>query len=233
MICPFCGAEGPDNAKFCGNCGADLRSIGSAGASQHQQPQPQPQPEQSLFQAPQSAQSPQPPQPPQYEEPAQPRESIVHVPGAYTSNNAGAQRPASTPATSVPLSTNRDIALYILLTIITCGIYNYYFVYLLAEDANAICKDDGDETPGILIYILLNIITCGIYNIYWMYKLAERLKTNAPRYNTTLEQGGSEIMLWMILGLFTCGICSFVAMSFIIDNMNKLSQRYNQTYGLA
>ncbi len=39
MQCPHCGADNPDNAAFCGNCGAALGS--SRQAQQFQQPQMQ------------------------------------------------------------------------------------------------------------------------------------------------------------------------------------------------
>lgn len=217
MKCPYCGVELPEDAKFCGNCGGDLRSFAANDAAN----------ETAATEVPQAQQQ------SGYHEETQPAMSIVPTPAPQTSDNVGVPGNAGSPAGLAPLNTKRDIATYIILTIVTCGIYGYYYVYQLAQDANIICRDDGDETQGLGIYILLSIVTCGVYSYYWMYKLADRLKANAPRYNTNLTQGGSEVLLWLILGLFTCGVCSFVAMNIIIENMNKLSERYNETYGLV
>ena len=35
-----------------------------------------------------------------------------------------------------PLKTDRSLVSYILLSIITCGIYSYYFIYKMAYDVN-------------------------------------------------------------------------------------------------
>lgn len=55
----------------------------------------------------------------------------------------------------------RNIALCIILSIITCGIYGLYWIYKLTEDVNTL-KGDPNATSGGIV-ILLGIITCGIY----------------------------------------------------------------------
>lgn len=62
----------------------------------------------------------------------------------------------------------RNIALCIILSIITCGIYGLYWIYKLTEDVNTL-KGDPNATSGGIV-ILLGIITCGIYMWYWLYK---------------------------------------------------------------
>ena len=54
----------------------------------------------------------------------------------------------------------RNIALCIILSIITCGIYGLYWIYKLTEDVNTL-KGDPNATSGGIV-ILLGIITCGI-----------------------------------------------------------------------
>ena len=51
MQCSNCGSQNPQNAQFCGNCGANLQVGGAAGAQQAQQPTqpiPPPQPTQQM-----------------------------------------------------------------------------------------------------------------------------------------------------------------------------------------
>lgn len=76
------------------------------------------------------------------------------------------------------LNENRSLITYILLTIITCGIYGFYFIYSLAQDINVACQGDGERTPGLSTYLILSFITCGFYSLYWEYKLANRLYAN-------------------------------------------------------
>ena len=61
------------------------------------------------------------------------------------------------------LKDDRGLLSYILLSIITCGIYSYYFIYKIAKDVNVACDGDGQNTSGLAAFILLSMITCGIY----------------------------------------------------------------------
>ena len=40
------------------------------------------------------------------------------------------------------LQDDRSLAIYILLSIVTCGIYSYYFIYKMAHDVNIACEGD-------------------------------------------------------------------------------------------
>lgn len=123
---------------------------------------------------------------------------------------------------------NRSLGMYILLTIVTCGIYSLYFTYTMAKDANTLCEGDGKKTTGLLMYILLSLVTCGIYAIYWDYSLGNRLAENAPRYGLTFQENGSSVLLWRIFGILLCGIGPFIAENILIKNMNSLAHVYNQ-----
>ena len=129
------------------------------------------------------------------------------------------------------MKTDRSLVMYILLSIITCGIYSYYFLYTMARDANVICSEDGQKTGGLLAFILLSWITCGLYAVYWYYSLGNRLAANAPRYGLSFQENGTTILLWYLVGLLLCGLGPWVAMHILIKNMNSLCMAYNQKYG--
>ena len=133
---------------------------------------------------------------------------------------------------TVAKKTDRSIWIYILLSLVTCGIYSYYFVYKLAEDVNDICEGDGESTSGIVAFILLGLVTCGIYTIIWWYKLANRLQANGPRYNVPIQENGTTYVMWVLFGALLCGIGPFIALNFVIKNTNKLCTVYNQYNGL-
>ena len=126
-----------------------------------------------------------------------------------------------------PLSTDRSIVAYILLGLITCGIYDLYMIHLMIQDVNVTCAGDGKVTKGILEYILFGILTCGIYDYVWLYNFANRIQSNAPRYGMRFEEGGTTILLWWILGAWLCGVGPFYAMHLIIKNTNALNAAYN------
>ena len=122
---------------------------------------------------------------------------------------------------------NRSLLKYILLSIVTCGIYSYFFIYQLAKDVNIICAGDGKETAGLVKFILLSIVTCGIYSFIWMYAIGNRLAENAPRYGLNFTENGTTILMWYLFGILLCGIGPYIAMHIIIKNTNALATAYN------
>lgn len=121
----------------------------------------------------------------------------------------------------------RSFIVYLLLSIITCGIYSIYFWYVYTEDLNNITEGDGAPLQNYIVVILLSIVTCGIYSYVWMYKLGNKLQMNGPRYNVSIQENGTTILLWAILGAFLFGIGPIVAHYFLINNFNELAVRYN------
>ncbi len=136
------------------------------------------------------------------------------------------------PGFQAPLQTDRSLWMYILLSIITCGIYSYYFIYKMAKDVNVACSGDGDNTGGLVQFLLLSLITCGIYAWVWHYKLGNRLAYNAPRYGLVFQENGTTVLMWMLFGSLLCGIGAFVAMNILIKNTNSICFAYNRANGL-
>ena len=131
------------------------------------------------------------------------------------------------------IQTDRNILMYILLSIVTCGIYGYYFIYKLAEDVNIMCADDGQKTPGLAAFVLLSLVTCGLYAYYWYYQLGNRLQLNAAKYDIIVMENGTTILMWCLIGLLVCGVGPYVAMHLIIKNTNNMAAAYNRMYGLG
>ena len=104
----------------------------------------------------------------------------------------------------------RNIALYIILTIITCGLFGIYWLIVLADDMNTVA-DDEFKTSGAMVF-LLTLITCGIYGLYWAFKQGERI----DKWNGV--QGGSTGILYLILDLFGFGIIVYALMQ---NELNK------------
>ena len=148
-------------------------------------------------------------------------------PGFNSQPNYGQSPAQYGAAPQTPIKTDRSIAAYILLSIVTCGIYGLWFFYRLVKDVNTMCTGDGESTPGLAAFILLSILTCGFYAFYWYYKVGNRLAANAPRYGLSFQENGTSVLLWCIVGYITCGIGNYVAMYFIIKNTNALATAYN------
>ena len=125
------------------------------------------------------------------------------------------------------LNANRSFVKYVILSIVTCGIYHWIFMHGFIKDMNIIGDGDGEETADLAKLILLSIVTCGIYSWIFYYKLGNRMYNNGSRYNVTINENGTTILLWMILGSWLCGIGFYVAWYILINNMNKLAEAYN------
>ena len=129
------------------------------------------------------------------------------------------------------LKTDRGLLSYILLSIITCGIYSYYFIYKMAYDVNIACDGDGETTGGLVAFIVLSFLTCGIYAWIWYYKLGNRLANNAPRYNLSFQENGTTVIMWCLFGVLLCGIGPYIAMNILIKNTNAICMGYNKAHG--
>ena len=131
-----------------------------------------------------------------------------------------------------PVTEDRNFVLYVILTIITCGIYGLVFLYSMIQDVNTVCDGDGEHTRGLLGLILLSLVTCGIYSFYWYYCLGNRLAKNAPRYGMSFQENGTTVLLWMVIGSLLCGLGTWVANYIIIKNCNQLCAAYNRAHGI-
>ena len=117
---------------------------------------------------------------------------------------------------------------YLLLGIVTCGIYGIYYFYGYVKDLNKVCEGDGKESKNYIVVLLLSMITCGIYGLYWWYAQGERLYHIAPKYRVKVREKGGDILLWEILGCTIMpGIGMMVVTYIMVDNMNILAKAYN------
>lgn len=125
------------------------------------------------------------------------------------------------------IQTDRNIVMMVLLSILTCGLYGYWFVYTMSSDVNVMCDGDGEKTEGLLMFILLSVVTCGLYAYYWYYKLGNRLQANAPKYGLTFTENGTTVLMWCVLGLLVCGLGQYVGIHILIKNTNAMAVEYN------
>ena len=75
----------------------------------------------------------------------------------------------------------RNLALCVIFSIITFGIYAIYWFIKINNDANELANPPKRTSGGVAF--LLTLITCGIYGIYWAYKMGKQL-------DSALEQRG-------------------------------------------
>lgn len=109
----------------------------------------------------------------------------------------------------------KNIALCIILSIITCGIYGIYWFVVLTDDVNKVSETENGTTGGMAF--LFSIITCGIYTFYWMYKQGEKLDAAKAKRGQASSNSG---ILYLILNFIGLGIVSYALMQ---NELNKMS----------
>lgn len=110
----------------------------------------------------------------------------------------------------------RNIAVCIVLTIITCGIYGIYWFIVLTDEINMASGEPG--TSGGLSF-LLALVTCNIYGIYWAYKMGQQLQVAKERNG--MGPGSDNSILYLILSVVGLGIVAYALMQNELNSMSK------------
>ncbi|MBQ8434539.1 MAG: DUF4234 domain-containing protein [Oscillospiraceae bacterium] len=112
--------------------------------------------------------------------------------------------------------TERNIALCIILSIVTCGIYGLYWEICIVNDLNT-AADTPNDTSGVMV-IVLTIVTCGIYGYYWAYQAGN--KVQAAQQKRSLPSDSNSGILYLILMIFGLGIITWCL---IQNELNKMA----------
>ncbi|MCI5774731.1 MAG: DUF4234 domain-containing protein [Erysipelotrichaceae bacterium] len=107
----------------------------------------------------------------------------------------------------------RSIPLYIVLSLITCGLFAFYWQAQIANDTNELIGDRKGFSGGVVV--LLSIITCGIYGLYWLYVTGSKI----DQQKATNGYGNNGLaIISLILGIFGLGL---VAYAIIQNELNQ------------
>ena len=107
----------------------------------------------------------------------------------------------------------RNIAVCIILSIVTCGIYGLYWLVCLTNDTNTTAGTEG--TSGGMV-LLLTIVTCNIYSLYWGYKQGEKI--DMAKQKKGMPSSNSNV-LYLLLCLFV----PVVAWALMQNELNNLA----------
>ncbi len=240
MFCPNCGNEIPDGTLFCPNCGVSLAS-NTAAPEQAPVSQPTEYDQQQDYtqqqtdytqqntytqqtgygqQADYTQQNTYTQQTGYGQQADYSQQNTYGQQTAYgQQQNTGYQQggydqqPYQTYGVPVGIGKNRNIALCIIFSLITCGIYGIYWMYVLNEEINGLSGETNATGGGLVI--VFTIITCGIYGWYWLYKMGER--ADVIKQNIGQSPSSSSI-LFLIFGIFGLGIVAYAMMQDTINN---------------
>ena len=107
----------------------------------------------------------------------------------------------------------RNIALCIIFSIITFGIYGLYWFVHITNDVNTLANPEKKTSGGVSL--LLSIITFNLYGIYWAYKMGGLLdKAQTDRGNPAQNRA----VLYLILELIFAPV-AWILMQSTINSM--------------
>ena len=131
-------------------------------------------------------------------------------------------------APALQLNTTRGLVKFILLSIITFGIYALVFYSKVSTDINLIAsRHDGKKTMHYcLLVFIVAPITFGIAAIVWSHRISARIGHELARRGISYSFGAETFWLWNVLGSLIA-IGPFVYLHKLCKAMNLLSANYN------
>jgi hypothetical protein len=107
----------------------------------------------------------------------------------------------------------RSLPLYIILSVLTCGLFQIYWFIVLADDIKRL---RGGTKPNGVIDFLLGFITCGIYMLYCYYQY--------PKYIVEIqEKRGIEANDVSLISLLVGIFFGIISLAVIQNEVNKIA----------
>lgn len=121
----------------------------------------------------------------------------------------------SNVASSGVMVTNRNIALAVILSLVTFGIYGIYWYVKLTDEANHV---SNNTAPTGLTAFLLTLVTCGLYGIYWGYQMGKKMYEAGKIRGKDISDNS---VLYLVLSLFGLAIVNYCL---IQNDLNKFAE---------
>lgn len=108
----------------------------------------------------------------------------------------------------------RSVALSIILSLITCGIYGIYWFIVLTNDVG---KLSGDYTFTGGKHFLLTLVTCGIWSFVWAYQVGKQLSIAQHQRGMMVSDNSAVFLILTFFGL------SIVVHALAQSDVNKMA----------
>ena len=116
----------------------------------------------------------------------------------------------------------RNIVVSLILTILTCGLYDLYWNAKQMKTMNSLL---GREELSFWTWFLVSIITCGLFHLYYEYKMGLALVEIQETYDMRVDHNLPIISLFL----------SIFGFSFVVDaiHQNEINKVYEKPYQTA
>lgn len=126
------------------------------------------------------------------------------------------------------LSTNRGCIKFIVLSIITFGIYGIVVFSKMSQEINIIASahDDRHTMHYCWIYFIFSWLTLGIAPLVWYTNISSRIGNEARRRGMATEFCGGSFWGWNILGSIII-VGPFIYLHKLFKTMNYINADFN------
>ena len=116
----------------------------------------------------------------------------------------------------------RSIVLSLILTILTCGLYDLYWNAKQMRTMNGLL---GREELSFWTWLLVSIVTCGLFHLYYEYKMGLALVEIQEKYALRVDRNLPIISL----------LLSVFGFPFVVDaiHQNEINRVYETPYEAA
>ncbi|HEY3329231.1 MAG TPA: DUF4234 domain-containing protein [Capsulimonadaceae bacterium] len=104
----------------------------------------------------------------------------------------------SMPPHAFPKGIYREPGVVLLLSLVTCGIYYLYWIYVASAEINAYL---GERDTDPLVEVLLALLTCYLYTTYWDYKVGRKIARMQELAGVTVVDNSILYLILNIVGL--------------------------------
>lgn len=137
-------------------------------------------------------------------------------------------KPVVSTAPVGQLNTKRSLLKFILLSIVTFGIYGIVVMSSVSTDITTIAsRYDGKKTMHYcLVVFIFAGLTLGIVPIVWNHKICNRIGNELRRRGIPYSFSASAFWLWNVLGSLIL-VGPFIYTHKMLKSMNLLAENYN------
>ncbi len=127
------------------------------------------------------------------------------------------------------LRTNRGMVKFVLLSLITFGIYGIIVMSHISEEINQVASSrDGKHTMHFcLVFFLFSWLSLGIVPLVWYHRLCNRMGDELVARNIPYSINAGTFWGWNILGSFII-VGPFIFLYKFFKSMNLINEDYNQ-----
>ncbi len=126
------------------------------------------------------------------------------------------------------LNENRDFLKFLLLNIVTIGLYRIFYYIPFSFDLDKVAtRHDGKKTMNYLFALIFALFTFSIVMVIWYYGVYTRIKEEIERRKIDFELKPSDFWGWYFFGSWII-VGPYIFERKLMHAMNLLCAEYNR-----